>query len=405
MTAVTDAPPSVEWWREPHRRYTDGRLEFGGSDLASFAEGCETPFFVYSAERVRANIGRLVAALGKAGMPHRIFYAIKANRFAPLVARMRSWELCGIDTCSPAEVLYAREHGFAETDILFTGHAVSNADLDVLAAHPEVHVNCDAISTIRRLGERCPGRAIGIRINPQVGAGYHAGVHYAGGAKPSKFGLYPDRFEEALAVAASFGMRVTQLHFHFGYGYLTQDLPRLGQALDASAWFMDRCPDLDTVDIGGGLGSRITEDRAPLDLDAWASLIASYLGPRGLKVHLEPGDYLMKDAGALVCEVNTIEEKAGVRFAGVNAGLGIQNLWAYYQTPFVVAPLRPRAGGSRRYTVTGNINEAIDILAEDVALPPLEEGDLIALMNAGGYGSACASNHCMRGRFGEYLVD
>lgn len=404
MSGASVAPSGQDWWREPHRAYTEGRLHFGGRDLAAFAAGVETPFFVYSAERVRANLERLVGALLRAGMPHRVFYAIKANRFAPLVQRMRAWGLCGIDTCSPAEVLYALEHGFLETDILFTGHAVSNADLDVLAAHPGVHVNCDAISTIRRLGERSPGRDIGIRINPQVGAGYHAGVHYAG-AKPSKFGVYPDRFEEALSVAASFGMRVTELHFHFGYGYLTKDLPRLGAALEASAWFMDRCPDLETVDIGGGLGSRITEDREPLDLDAWAALIASHLGPRGLKVHLEPGDYLQKDAGALVCEVNTVEEKSGLMIAGVNAGLNLQSLWAYYQTPFIAAPLERREGVPQIYTVTGNINEAIDILAEEATLPPLQEGDLLALMNAGGYGSACASNHCMRGRFGEYLVD
>ena len=168
---------------------------------------------------------------------------------------------------------------------------------------------------------------------------------------------------------------------------------------------MDRCPDLETVDIGGGLGSRITEDREPLDLDAWATLIARHLKPRGLTVHLEPGDYLQKDAGALVCEVNTVEEKAGLLIAGVNAGLNLQSLWAYYQTPFIATPVEPRTGDRKRYMVTGNINEAIDILAEDAVLPPLEEGDLIALMNAGGYGSACASNHCMRGRFGEYLVD
>jgi diaminopimelate decarboxylase len=404
MSDVSVGASAGEWWQEPHRFLADGRLHFGDQDVAAFARGRETPFFIHSAGRVRANLERLVSALERAGMPHRIFYAMKANRFAPLVERMHSWGLCGIDTCSPDEVLYALERGFAETDILFTGHAVSNADLDVLAAHPGVHVNCDAISTIRRLGERSPGRAIGIRINPQVGAGYHAGVHYAG-AKPSKFGLYPDRFDEALAVAASFGMRVTELHFHFGYGYLTQDLPRLDAALDATRWFMDRCPDLETVDIGGGLGSRITEDREPLDLDAWATLIATHLKPRGLTVHLEPGDYLQKDAGALVCEVNTVEEKAGLLIAGVNAGLNLQSLWAYYQTPFIATPVEPRAGDRKRYMVTGNINEAIDILAEDAVLPPLEDGDLIALMNAGGYGSACASNHCMRGRFGEYLVD
>ena len=392
------------WWESEERGYERERLHVGGRDLNAFAAGRETPFFVYSAARVRANLERLNAALSGAGMRHRVFYAIKANRFAPLVERMRAWDLCGIDVCSPAEVEYALTCGFGERDISFTGHAVSNADLEVLARHPGVHVNCDAISTIRRLGERSPGRAIGIRINPRVGAGYHEGVHYAG-EKPSKFGVFQDRFEEALAVAASFGMPVTQLHFHFGYGYLTQDLPRLDAALENSAWFMDRCPALDTVDIGGGMGTQITADREPLDLDAWAALIARHLKPRGLEVHLEPGDYLMKDAGALICELNTLEEKGGVLFAGVNAGLNLQNLWAYYQTPFIVAPLTRRSGTPQRHTVTGNINEAIDILAEDVELPPLEEGDLIALMNAGGYGAASASNHCMRGRCGEFLLD
>ena len=126
---------------------------------------------------------------------------------------MRSWNLCGIDVCSPAEMRLALEHGFDETDISFTGHAVSNADLEVFARHPRVHINCDALSTIRRLGERCPGRSIGIRVNPRVGAGYNDRLHYAG-AKPSKFGIYRDRFDEALALSASFGMKVTQIHFH-----------------------------------------------------------------------------------------------------------------------------------------------------------------------------------------------
>jgi diaminopimelate decarboxylase len=96
-----------------------------------------------------------------------------------------------------------------------------------------------------------------------------------------------------------------------------------------------------------------------------------------------------------------------VNFAGVDAGLNLQNLWAYYQTPFVVAPLALRTAEREceAYTVTGNINEAIDVLAEDVVLPRLQEGDFIALLNAGGYGSAAASNHCMRGSFTEHLLD
>jgi diaminopimelate decarboxylase len=100
-----------------------------------------------------------------------------------------------------------------------------------------------------------------------------------------------------------------------------------------------------------------------------------------------------------------VEDKAGTRFAGIDAGLGIENLVAYYRTPLIVAPLRRGVGAPlERVTLAGNINEAMDLLAEDVLLPPLAEGDLLALLNAGGYGSAAASNHCMRGEFREYLL-
>ncbi len=394
------------WWQRADLGYHTGRLQFAGRDLQAQVAQTGTPAFVYSAARVRANLERLQAALRAAGVSHHVFYAIKANRFRPLLQAMQRWGLCGIDACSPAELLYAMKLGFDAEDISYTGHAVANADLDVLAQYPGVHVNCDALSTIRRLGERCPGRAIGIRVNPRVGAGYNDRLHYAG-PRPSKFGVYRDRFDEALELASRYAMKVTQVHFHFGYGYLTRDLPQFEEALTNAAWFIDRCPDVDTLDIGGGMGAPITPAHPPLDLGRWAALIAQATRSRNLKVHLEPGDYLVKDAGALLCEVNTVENKGGVNFAGVDAGLNLQNLWAYYQTPFVVAPLVLREGDGQceTYTVTGNINEAIDVLAEDVVLPRLQEGDFVALLNAGGYGSAAASNHCMRGSYNEYLLD
>ena len=107
----------------------------------------------------------------------------------------------------------------------------------------------------------------------------------------------------------------------------------------------------------------------------------------------------------LLVQVNTVEDKAGTRFVGVDAGLGILNLWAYYGIPYVVAPLRIRSGaGPGRVTVSGNINEALDLFAEDVELPGVQEGDFLALLNVGGYGSAAASNHCMRGAYREMLL-
>lgn len=390
------------WWERDDLCYRAGRLHFGGHDLAAIAEA-GTPAYVYRMARVRDNLLRLRAALDVERVPHDAFYAIKANRFAPLVSCLRKLGRCGIDACSPAELEYVLQLGFDESEVSYTGTSVSEQDLDVLQRHPGVHINCDALSTIRRLGRRCPGRRIGIRVNPELGAGYNDRLRYAGG-KATKFGIYADRFEEAVALAQAAQMPVDTLHFHVGSGYLGDSLDTFDEILARVGVLLDAHPEIRTLNVGGGLGVRLTESDPAVDLDRWAATIARHTLRRGLRVQIEPGDYLVKDAGVLLVRVNTVEDKAGTHFIGVDAGMNIQNLAAYYQTPFVVAPLHRVAGRPlKRVTIAGNINEAIDLLAEDVALPPLAEGDLLALMNVGGYGSASSSNHCMRGEFREHL--
>jgi diaminopimelate decarboxylase len=392
------------WWEREDLRYRDGRLHFGDRDLEALAASSGTPTFVYRAARVRDNLERLRAALDSERVAHDAYFAIKANRFAPLVTFLKLQGRCGIDACSPAELMYARQAGFEEAEISYTGTSVAETDLDCLQRHPGVHVNCDSISTIRRLGQRCPGRRIGIRINPELGAGYNEKLRYAG-AKPTKFGVYHDRFDEALAVARAAGMRVETLHFHIGSGYQGDALEVLDRVLERTGVLLDAHPHIRTLNIGGGIGLRVAEADSPIDLARWAQIIARHAVPRGLRIQVEPGDYLVKDAGLLLVRVNTVEDKAGTRFAGIDAGLGIENLVAYYRTPLIVAPLRRRAGTPLEcVTIAGNINEAMDLLAEDVELPPLAEADLLALLNVGGYGSASASNHCMRVEFREYLL-
>ena len=392
------------WWERKDLGYRDGRLSFGSQSLESFAASSGTPTFVYGAGRVRENLERLRAALDEHGVAHDLFYAVKANRFAPLVTCLKLSGRCGIDACSPGELRFARQVGFAETEISYTGTSMGEADLDLLAQHPGVHVNCDSLSSIRRLGRRCPDRRIGIRLNPQLGAGYNDALRYAG-EKPTKFGIYGDRFEEALETAAGFDLEVGTLHFHIGSGFLGAQLDVFSGVLERCAALLDGHPGIRTVNVGGGLGVRLSETDVAIDPQRWAAAIARHLGSRGLHVQIEPGDYLVKDAGVLLVRVNTVEEKAGTRFVGVDAGLNLQNLSAYYRTPFIVAPMRwPQGAAVSPMTIAGNINEAIDLLAEDVPLPPVAEGDILALLNVGGYGSAASSNHCMRGEFSEYLI-
>jgi diaminopimelate decarboxylase len=399
-----DVSRQVAWWAREDLGYVNGRLHFDGRDLLAFAHAAGTPTFVYSTARMHANLERLHGALGDTAVPYHIYYALKANRFLPLVSFLRFSGLCGIDACSPGEVRLARQVGFAEQEISFTGTSLANEDLDILQRHPGVWVNLDSISAIRRFGARCPGRDIGLRINPQIGAGYNSLLEYAG-EQTTKFGIYQEQFPEALAVANQFGLTVKTLHFHIGSGFQQRHLHKVAQVLAQVDWFLGQCTAVTTLDVGGGLGVPLTAADEPLNLAEWAGILAAYARPRGLTICLEPGDYVVKDAGVLLVQVNTVEQKRDKVFVGINAGFGLQNLHAYYRLPFAVAPLlAPTTPGRQTVTIAGHINEALDLFAENISLPPLAEGDYLAILNVGGYGSANSSAHCLRGEFGEYLL-
>jgi diaminopimelate decarboxylase len=139
------------WWTRPDLHYAQDHLALAGQDLAKLARAAGMPAFFYNAERVQTKLMQVDTALQSTGLPHRIFYAMKANRFAPLLGFIRSTGLAGIDACSPQELQFALSCGFQESDISYTATSVSNADLDVLARHPNVHINLDSLSSWRRV--------------------------------------------------------------------------------------------------------------------------------------------------------------------------------------------------------------------------------------------------------------
>ncbi len=403
------AKASDAWWQREDLAYFDGQLCLAGERLDHLASSAQKPVFAYSAPRIEANLDRLQQAMRVIPHPTRILYAMKANRFLPLLSFLRMRGIDGIDVCSPTEIRQARQVGFREDQISFTGTSVSDADLDCLALHPDVWVNCDSLSMIRRLGDRSPGRKVGLRINAQIGVGYRENnqLHYAG-ASATKFGIYLDRMEEALNLAAASNLEVSGIHFHAGCGYLDEQLPVFRKVIEGALPFLRMVPQLEHLNLGGGLGVPIVDEDSPLDLSAWCDIVGSTLGDVATSIWVEPGDFIVKDAGVLVLEVNTVEEKGGQLFVGVNGGFNLHIEPAFYDLPLHIVPCTRNAttedSALRNVTIAGNINEALDIFARDVALLDVREGDRLAFLNAGGYGSSMSSNHCMRGDFAEYLI-
>lgn len=401
--AASTAAPT--WWRRPGLDVVDGRLTLNGADLEALVHEHGTPLFVHDLARPRENVRTLQAALARTGLPFVTRFALKSCPDPRILAVLRALgapgtpESVGIDACSPGEVTHALAHGWEPEEISHTGTNVSERDLDVLLAHP-IRINLDAVSQVERLGRRAPGRRIGLRINPGVGAGYTEHLSYAGD-RPTKFGITVDRLDDAISAARRHGLVVDALHFHAGSGWLGDQLQGFERALLAATRFLDRLADagctITEVNVGGGLGRIARDHEQPVDLDAYGQVIARHLSPYGVTVAVEPGDLIVKDSAILLGEVVTVERRGGTTFIGLDIGWNVNCayfVYGYAQEILTVRdPLRDR---TQVVTIAGHINEAGDLFAEDYPFPEVAEGEVVAILNAGGYLEAMSMTHCLR---------
>lgn len=367
-----------------------------GRSVREVASDTGTPVYLYDLAVVRARIAALRRALASTGAPGRIYYAMKANRFGPLLAAVRGEGDVGIDACSPREVALARSAGFRPDEISVTGPMLSSRDLDALATEG-VHVNLDSFSAIRRYAERVPrSTRIGLRLDSGVRVGYMGDGRLTYGR--GKMGLAAENLPRAAAAASAAGLVVDTLHVHCGWGLQAEDLPAVSEVFATMAELARTLPTVEVLNVGGGLGVRRRDSDRPLALEAWAAAIAHHLVPLGRCVACEPGTFIADDAGILVVEVNTVEEKGGVSWVGVDAGHPVNMLPALYDLPVEVIHVgRPGAPPEGRYSIAGNIGESNDVFATDCPLPRVHEGDLLAFYPAGAYGATMASDHCLRG--------
>lgn len=395
----TDISARFFWLREG-LSIDAGRLRIAGRDAEGLALQHGTPLYVYDLDRVAQNAGRLQAALERAGVPSLVRFALKANPQPQILEVLRELGV-GIDASSPAEVEWALAHGFGIDQVSYTGTNVSERDLDTLVPLG-VHMNLDLLSQLRRYGSRAPGTAAGIRVNPRAGGAYAGGAETLySGAGPTKFGIYEEDLDEALAIAAEYRLTIDTVHIHVGDGFLDEGLPgfesAVGRAAGIARRLMDAgCP-IRELNTGGGLGNPQAPGERPLNLDAYAAVLARQLGDLGVTVSCEPGDFLVKDSAILLCQVVSVEERLGTTFVGLDVGWNVMPDKFVYDVKADVVLCRSVDGPPwRQVTVAGHINEGNDLFAEGHELPQVEEGDVLALMDVGGYHQAMSSTHCLR---------
>lgn len=384
----------------------DGSLAMSGVRLDEIAEAVDTPAFVYDAATIRRRYASLDQSFG--AIPHRICYAIKANSnlaVLGLLARLGA----GADIVSGGEMLRALAAGFAPGDIVFSGVGKSDHELVAAMAAGVGHINVESLAELRRIALLTDLHdsevTVGIRVNPDVTAETHP--YIATGKGGLKFGVPRDQFMEALHVIDDAPrIRLGAIAMHIGSQILkaapyAAGLQRLLELLE-QARAAGHTPGL--LDVGGGLGIRY-RDEVPLAPADWIAPLLDMMRTSGCLIQVAPGRYLVGGAGVMLTRVVYLKHSGGRNIAVVDAGMNDLVRPALYKAWHEIIAVRPSDVAPVQVDVVGPVCETGDFLALEREMPPVAEGDLLAVLGAGAYGFAMSSNYNSRARAAEVLVD
>ncbi|QCC50069.1 diaminopimelate decarboxylase [Halapricum salinum] len=384
---TTEDPP-------PIRRLAD----WDPAQLRDLAAEYDTPLYVLDQGRVRENVANLQTAFHD----EHVSYAVKANTVR---RTLETVEDAGLDAecASAGEVQRAVDAGFST--VRYTAVNPPSEDLDHVVAlheaHPEIDlvVTIGAVDTLDALVERDYAGPLAIRVNPGVGAGHHAKV--TTGDAP-KFGVPYDRVPDLADEIVERGYDLVGLHAHAGSGIHGEDDLAAHRELVARMGDLarDLDHDLDFLNVGGGLGVPYHPEQDPLDLDAVAEATRDAAGDLDAQLGIEPGRYVVADAGVLLTTVNTVKPTPETTVVGVDAGMTTLLRPAMYDAYHEIRSLADDADDRDEVTamVAGPICETADVLGRDRRLPRPECRDVFAIGNAGAYGYEMASTYNSRPR-------
>jgi diaminopimelate decarboxylase len=392
-------------------RYERGRLTAGGVDIAA-ALAKVGSHWAYDAERIDANLDGLTRAFTEPWA--RVCYAIKANSNPAILKRVRARGV-GAEVGSGGELELALGAGFDPAGMVVNGNGKTATELDRAVRAGVGLISADSPAELDRI--EVAGAAAGrvqpvlLRFNPDVDP--HTHPYIATGLKESKFGMTPVEALAACAVArARKHVAIVGLHVHVGSQIL--ELGPLEAALKeaveiALAGRAAGAP-LEIVDLGGGLGIDYEGDGSCFALDEYGRLVRSILEPAGLAAIVEPGRFVVGDAGALVGRVLEIKRGPARTFVVLDVGMNDLLRPALYDAHHRIVPLvepEPAAAARDAFTadVVGPICESGDLLARARTLPPLAVGDGVAVLDAGAYGYTMSSNYNGRPRLPEVLLE
>ena len=383
----------------------NGELTCDGVSLTKIARDVGTPVYVYSRALIEENFRRFDGAF--APVPHLVCYAMKANGNLAVLKALAALG-AGVDVVSGGELRAALECGVPPDRIVFSGVGKTEkeirlgVDVGILAFNAESERELEKIDEISgTLGKTA---RVALRINPDIGSGSHP--YIATGLKHSKFGIDLQSARRVFRQAGRFPhIRLTGLQAHIGSQILeSSPLSQTARELASLASELAGLgANLETLDLGGGVGVAETEEKS-LAPEAYAAAVLQELSGLRLRILIEPGRSIVARAGALLTRVLYLKENLGRSFVVTDAAMNDLLRPALYSASHPIEPVVPR-GQPFTADIVGPVCETGDFFLRDGVIDRPDEGDLLAIRNAGAYGFAMSSNYNFRPRAAEVLVE
>lgn len=388
--------------------YKNGSLWCEEVPVAQVAEALGTPLYLYSYRTILDHYRKLAAAFSP--VKALICFAVKANSsLSVLRALVKAG--AGFDVVSGGELEKVLRVGANPKRIVYASVGKTEAEIRAALKAGILFFNVESaqeLEQIERVAKRLKRRQrVSLRLNPEVDPDTHPFI--ATGHKTSKFGMDLKTVQALLSRARSFPHLLLEgLHIHIGSQILKAGpfKEAVVKALQLVDWAWTQGIPIRYLNIGGGLGI-VYHRENPQTAAQYARAIIRPLKRARVKVILEPGRFIVGNSGILLTRVLYLKQSRSKRFAVVDAGMNDlirPSLYGAYHEIVPAAQNRRRQGRRVRYDVVGPVCESGDFFAKDRPLPPLNPGDLLAILGAGAYGFTMASNYNSRPRPAEALV-
>ncbi len=354
--------------------------------------------YVYNSESIQESL----EALQELKAVDSVFYAMKANSNVEILSLIHDTNT-NFECVSPGEIKRVLEviPAIDRKRILFTPNFSHKSEY-IWAFEQGVWVTLDNLHPIREWPEVFAGQDIFVRIDTGEGRGHHEHVRTAGSL--SKFGIPLFELDELTVLTSAAGAKVVGLHAHTGSGVLNpENWKNTGMQL---ARLIEAFPQVEYLDVGGGLGIPEKPNQQPLDMNALNEALSDVKNiASNVKIWIEPGRFIVGHAGVLLTHVNQTKGKGEVRYLGVDAGMNTLIRPALYGAYHEIVNLtRLEEKSSGLFTIVGPICETGDRLGSDRMLPETEEGDVLLVANAGAYGYVMSSQYNLREPAPEVLI-